>query len=116
MVEDEPTMLQSVSKMLRRRGFLMVEASDGSAANSLLQDERNAIDVMLLDVTIPGKSSREVFDEARRLRPALKVILTSAYSEELVGSSLNWMLADGFIRKPYQIDSLELLIEQVLNK
>ena len=115
LVEDEPTLLLSVSRMLRKRGFLTVEASDGPAAISLIQDERNAIDVMLLDMTLPGTPSREVFDEARRLRPHLKVILTSAYREDAVSSSPTWLVADGFIRKPYQIDSLEQLIEQILS-
>ena len=70
---------------------------------------------MLLDMTIPGKSSREVFTEARRLRPDIKIILTSAYSEEVASSSLSGPCVDEFIRKPYQIDSLEQLIERVLS-
>jgi len=115
MVEDEPTMLLSVSKMLRKRGFTILEASDGSAAIRLLQSEGNTIDIMVLDVTIPGKSSRDVFAEARRFHPDIKIILTTAYSEGVAGSSLSWPRVEGFIRKPYEIGSLEQLIERVMS-
>jgi PleD family two-component response regulator len=56
LVEDEPTLLLSVSRMLRKRRFSTLEASDGSAAIGLLQDQGNPIDVMVLDMNIPGKS------------------------------------------------------------
>src|SRR6202040_2747777 len=81
VVEDEEVLRVAVSKALRKRGFSVIEASDGSAGMDLIRKHKEDIDVILLDVTLPGRSSREIFDEVRRLRPNLKVILTSAYDK-----------------------------------
>jgi len=56
----------------------VVEASDGSAALGLIRANKDSINVVLLDVTLPGMLSREVFEETQRIRPDLKVVLTSA--------------------------------------
>ena len=84
VVEDEPALLLAVSKLLQRRGFSVIQASDGSSALELIRTRQGRIDAMLLDVTLPGASSREVLEEAERLRPDLVAILTSAYSHESI--------------------------------
>jgi CheY-like chemotaxis protein len=66
---------------------------------------------MLLDFTLPGVSSREVLQEVKRLRPDLLVILTSAYSRESVATSLAGLGFENFIRKPFQIEDLMVLLE-----
>ena len=50
----------------------------------LLRTRKNDMDVILLDVTLPGISSRKIFEEAQRVRPDPKVILTSAYGKETI--------------------------------
>ena len=54
--------------MLRQRGFEVLEAADGSVAINLLRANRGKIDVILLDMTIPGASSREFVAEAANSR------------------------------------------------
>ena len=66
----------------------MVGAGDGSAAVHLLRSHPRQIDLILLDMTLPGTPSREVIAEAQRTRPSVKVVLTSAYSREMVAQSL----------------------------
>ena len=70
---------------------------------------------MLLDITLPGVSSREVFEEAQRLRPDLVVILTSAYSQESVAASFSGLKFAHFIRKPFHIDDLVSLLRDTLS-
>jgi len=72
--------------------------------------------VMLLDVTLPGVSSREVFEQTRHLRPNLKVILTSAYGREAVDASLPGLRVERFIRKPFQFVDLLGLIQDALSR
>jgi PleD family two-component response regulator len=78
IVEDEDTLRYSVSRMLRKRGFSVLEAGDGDLAVNLIRARDEEIAVVLLDLTLPGKSSLEVFEELQRTRPGVKVILTSA--------------------------------------
>ena len=70
--------------------------------------------MMLLDVTLPGMSGREVFEQARRLRPDLKIILTSAYSRETVDASFAGLRVESFVRKPFQLAELLQLLRVAL--
>jgi CheY-like chemotaxis protein len=114
VVEDESVLRFAISKMLRKSGFRVIEAIDGSSALELVRTHENEIDLMLLDVTLPGVSSREVFEEARFRRPKLKVILTSAYSRETVEGAFAGLPVNRFIRKPFQIVDLIGLLQDVM--
>ena len=115
LVEDEETLRTSVSKMLSRRGFSVVGAGDGSAAVDLLRSHPGKIDIILLDMTLPGTPSREVIAEAQRTRPAVKIVLTSAYSRETVAQSIDAPIVKGFIRKPFQVGDLLQLLRTTLD-
>jgi len=75
---------------------------------------KDEIDLILLDLTLPERSSRQVFEEALRVRPGVKVILTSAYSKETVDASFTGLRMPHFIRKPFQLDELLHLLGQAL--
>ncbi|HEY6342686.1 MAG TPA: ATP-binding protein [Bryobacteraceae bacterium] len=111
VVEDENALRQAVSKMLTRHGFSVMEARDGSVALDAIRGQHNPIDVLFLDMTVPGASGREVLDEARRLRPEMKVIVTSAYPKEMAAASLQTTI-EPFIRKPYRLDDVVELIRR----
>jgi PAS domain S-box-containing protein len=113
VVEDEDTLRSATVKMLRRSGLCVLEASDGTTAIAAIRGDI-AIDVLLLDVTLPGTSSREVLAEARRRRPAMRAIVTSAYSEEFALASLQAHV-ERFIRKPYSLRDLVGLVRQTLS-
>jgi two-component system cell cycle sensor histidine kinase/response regulator CckA len=110
LVEDEELLRLAVAKMLRKGGFTVLEAGDGRTAVDLFQANQTAVDVVLLDMTLPRMSGREVLVELRRIRPGVKVILTTAYSEDTallnVGEQRPW----SFIRKPYGLAQLAELL------
>ncbi|MEO8371568.1 MAG: ATP-binding protein [Candidatus Solibacter sp.] len=111
IVEDEEALLSAVSKLLQRRGFSVLQASNGSAALELIRTFKGQIDAMLLDFTLPGASSRTVLEAARMLRPDLLAILTSAYSRESVTGSLTGLTIEHFIRKPFHIEDLVRVLQ-----
>ena len=114
VVEDEAPLRQAVTKMLGKSGFEVLEAADGTSAIDLVRANRGKIDVILLDATIPGASSAEVAAEAAKAEPAMKVILTSAYSQEMLAPPMNESEVRGFIRKPFQLrDLVETLRDAV---
>jgi PAS domain S-box-containing protein len=100
LVEDEESLRHAVSKILRRDGITVLEAPDGAAALEMLGNHE--ITVMLLDVTLPGMASPEVFREAKQLRPDVRVILTSAYGAERVAAMFAGFGPQPFLRKPYR--------------
>ena len=106
IVEDEAPLRIPVAAMLRKSGFEVFEAADGSSAINLLRANGSEIDVILLDMTIPGPSSREVVAEAAKVRPDINVILTSAYSREMIADAIDAPQIRDFIRKPYKFGDL----------
>ena len=114
LVEDEESLRIPASKMLRSKGFSVLEAGDGHAAVDLFRVHQSAIGVVLLDLTLPGLSGKEVLAEVRRIRPGVKVILTTAYSEEMVVNTVGGQRDWAFIRKPYRITDLVQLLRTVL--
>ncbi len=115
IVEDEETLRRAISTGLRKRGFSVIEAGDGSVALDLIRAHENEIDIILLDVTLPGASSREVFEEALRVRPNVNVIITSAHDEETVAVCYSGLGANHFIRKPFGLDDLVRLFGTALS-
>jgi DNA-binding response OmpR family regulator len=114
VVEDEDLLRLAVAKTLRKRGFTVVEASDGSAAMNLIRANTESIDLLLLDVTLPGLSSREVLEETRGIRPDLTVALTSAYGKETVDATFAGLGVRHFIQKPFQLDDLVAFLQGAL--
>ena len=92
--------------MLRKTGFEVLEATNGSSAIDHLRADGVKIDAILLDMTIPGASSREVVAEAVNAKPNIKVILTSAYSQETIDGATNPPQVHSFIRKPFRLRDL----------
>lgn len=111
LIEDEDALRIAVAKMLKKRGFFVVEAADGSTAVDLLRDSQCDIDVILLDLTIPGTGSLEVAAESARLRPETKIVITSAYSREASSDFLKIPQVAGYLRKPFHAAELVDLLQ-----
>ena len=114
-VEDEEMLRNSVAKMLRKGGFSVLEAGDGTAAMHLIRLHGEEIALVLLDVTLPGMPSRDVFEETRRVLPGMPIVLTSAYGQHVVDSAFADLRIDYFIRKPYQLGALVDLIRDAIS-
>jgi CheY-like chemotaxis protein len=106
VVEDEEILRQAAAKGLRKRGFEVLEAANGSAAIEVLRARGSRIDVILLDMTFPGNSIHEVVGEYAKARPDSRVVLTSAYSEEMARATMSAPQIRAFIRKPFRLADL----------
>jgi len=116
-VEDEETLRLSVSKLLQKRGFGVIIAENGHAAVDLFRDHAEDIDIVLLDLTLPGMSGLEVFQELRGLKPDVKITFTSGYDPQGItpGSAFSEEVLSNFIRKPYRIDELVHVLHEALD-
>jgi CheY-like chemotaxis protein len=106
VVEDDDALRVALAQILSRRSFETLDAANGTDAINLLRAKSIKIDMMLLDVTIPGPSSHDVAAVAAEVRPGLKVVLTSAYDEKTVRTKVGAPQNCGFIRKPFQVEEL----------
>ena len=115
VVEDDALLRRAVSSGLRKKGLEVIEATDGTSAIQLIREDQQEFNVILLDITLPGASSLEVFQEARLAHPDLEVIFTSAYSRETSEASLAGLRIERFIRKPFQLGDLMGILKDALS-
>ncbi len=116
LVDDEPAIRESLEAALENFGMRVLSAIDGRDALECFRQHADTIDLVLMDLTMPHMDGREAFLEMRRLRPGVKVILSSGYNEqESIQSFLGKGLA-GFIQKPYQLSELRKLVANTLER
>lgn len=114
VVEDEPRVRQLVAKVLRRRGFVVLEAEDAEAAIRLFGDQAVDISLLLTDVVMPGMNGRDLADSLSAAHPDLKVIFMSGFGEaELSDRGVAGVGAE-YITKPFTPEVLSMMVEGVL--
>ena len=112
VVEDEEILRLAVSKMLRKEHFSVIEAGDGTTGANLFLVNEARIDVVLLDLTLPGMSGSDVLKEMQRIRPDVKVVLTTAFNQDSALSSIGEERPWGYVQKPYQFRELISLLRK----
>ena len=114
IVEDDPTLRQALTFNLTREGYEVTSAADGEAALEAARSDR--LDLVLLDVMLPGMSGVEVLRVLRREGIATPVIILSAKGDEIdrvVGLKVG---ADDYVAKPFSRPELLARIEAVLRR
>jgi PAS domain S-box-containing protein len=113
LVEDEESLRVPIAKTLRNEHFAVIEAVDGSSAIRLLSEHKNEIDLILLDLSIPGSTSREVMETAQQIRPDVKVLIMSAHNENIARNSIDLEKTTAYIRKPFRLAELVRMIREI---
>lgn len=106
VVDDEEEIREVIKLVLEGRGMRVLVAEDGPEGLRLFGERSDDIDVVLLDMTMPGMSGGEVFAGMQRIDPNVRVLLTSGYSEENILARYGPAGAAGFVHKPYTTDTL----------
>lgn len=106
IVDDEEAVRAVTRGALEREGAMVEEAADGQEALQILSRAPDAIDLVLLDVTMPGMSGYETLDALRLIREDMPVVMISGYMEP--GVSLEARGAENvrFLHKPFRVDAL----------
>jgi len=114
-VEDEEMVLQVNAKMLRRLGYTVIEAGEGCTAVDLFKKNGAEIDLVVLDMIMPGMGGGDVFEQIKKLNPFVKVLLTSGC--DINGEALRVLSegCDGFIQKPYSLEELSFKIKDIIS-
>jgi DNA-binding response OmpR family regulator len=116
LVEDEDTLRLAISMALRKRGFSVLAASDGRAAVDIFRANAKDIGVVLLDLTLPGISGRDVFGQIRVIKPDVRIVLTSAYDQKTAGSVTFGERHASFLPKPYAFADLMRGLQDALSE
>ncbi|MBI2515713.1 MAG: CHASE domain-containing protein [Opitutae bacterium] len=114
LIDDEPAVRQVAAAVLTRHGAKVIEAADGAEALSQCRQHAGAIDLILLDLTMPGLSGEETLRRLRLLDHRQKVVVMSGYSETETMRRCSSLGATGFLAKPFEIDALLARVRQHL--
>ena len=115
VVEDEPSLRELMREILERRGYKVLEASDGLEALQRVTEYPEPIDLVITDVVMPGMRGWEVCEKLRRLRPELKVIYISGYTDDPMLDRRLMGDRAAFVQKPFTPDVLTRKVRDVLD-
>jgi DNA-binding NtrC family response regulator len=113
-VDDDETILAVSSRMLARLGFDVITARDGRLAMELFSRDPGAIELVVLDLTMPHMGGEEAYREMRRLKRDVRVLLSSGYSEREVTQKFAGKGLAGFIQKPYRANDFAAKVRLAL--
>jgi len=105
VVDDEPAVRAVVSRMLGRAGYIVFEAEDGQSGIDELSANRAAIDLVLLDLNMPGLSPEDAVRGIHVCAPEIPLLLMSGYTEHVAEDMVHIHPSD-FIQKPFSVDEL----------
>ncbi|HRK69419.1 MAG TPA: response regulator, partial [Hyphomonas sp.] len=116
VVEDDATVREHVVAQLKALGYHVLQASSGAMAMEVLMQAQD-IDLLFTDVVMPGgMGGRDLADAARRLRPDLKVLFTSGYTENSIVHDGRLDSGVKLLSKPYRRKQLASKIREVLDE
>ncbi|HSO19777.1 MAG TPA: response regulator, partial [Desulfosarcina sp.] len=115
LVDDEKMVLDVGAAMLQRLGYTVHAAQSGEAALRLYENLGPTIDLVILDMVMPGMGGGEVFDRLKAMNPDIKVILSSGYSIEGQASDILARGCAGFIQKPFNLAQLSEKVTMTLS-
>ena len=114
IVDDEPLVLKVGGQMLRALGYEVVCAPGGAEAVDMYREDGQHIDLVLLDMMMPGMDGRECFHALREINPDIKVILSTGFGRDGKAQELLDEGIRGFVQKPYRLAHLSVAIANVL--
>ena len=116
LVEDEPIILGLTAQMLRSLGYTVLEASNGDEALRVSQTYSEIpIHILLTDLVLPKLSGQRVAEQLVRLRPGIKVLFTSGYTEHVVVQHGRLAYDVAFLQKPFTYTTLARKVREVLD-
>ena len=116
LVEDEEVVLDVGVQMLQHFGYAVLPAASGQEALQIYAENKDKIDLVILDMVMPDMGGRAVYDRLKQCNSTVKVLLSSGYSLSGEASEIMKSGCNGFIQKPFNIKELTAQIDHILQQ
>ena len=116
VVEDEVNLRRLTRQFLENQGYDVVEAADGAAAVQICVAHQGAIHLLLTDVIMPGMNGRELAQRVSEIRPNMKVLYMSGYTENAIGHNGTLDAGITLLQKPFTLQALKAKVREVLDQ
>jgi len=114
VVDDEDSVRAVAAAFFRVLGFTVLEAVSGEEGLEVFARHRDEINLVLLDMSMPGKDGAETFADLRVMRGDLRVLMTSGYNEQMAIQRLEGQGIAGFLQKPFLLDEFTRAVRAAL--
>jgi CheY-like chemotaxis protein len=115
LIDDELINLEVGGELLESLGYRVYLAGNGQEGLAIYEEKRDEIDMVILDMVMPGISGGETFDRLRKSDPDVRVLLCSGYSINGQAQNILDRGCNGFIQKPYKMSHLSQKIRELLD-
>jgi len=116
IIEDERAVLDATKEILEVLGYKVFAAGSGQEAVATYLEKKNQIDLVLLDMILPGMSGEAAFFQLRDADPGVKIILSSGYGVNERIRNIMDRGCNGFLQKPFDMNKLSRKIREVLDR
>ncbi|MFC1476844.1 PAS domain S-box protein [candidate division KSB1 bacterium] len=114
VVDDEKNVRNLARDMLKGIGYDVLLARSGKEAIRIFKKDKDRIDVVVLDIIMPGLSGKETYEALKEIDPGVKVLLSSGYSRDDQAAEIMKDGTIGFIQKPYKMEGLSKAVADAL--
>jgi signal transduction histidine kinase/ActR/RegA family two-component response regulator len=114
LAEDNQIVRSLTRDVLMEFGYKVIEAADGAEALTKFMENKHGINLLIIDVIMPKKNGREVYEEAKKRNPDIKVLFTSGYPADLIQKQGVLEKGLNFISKPSSPQELLKKVREVL--
>jgi PAS domain S-box-containing protein len=114
LIDDEKMVLEVGTKILKKLGYMVFDAHGGREGVRILEEYKDRIDLVILDMVMPDMNGEETFARIREIRPDIKILLASGYSIDGEASRMVEKGCDAFIQKPFKVNDLSSTIRELL--
>ncbi|MDH4231863.1 MAG: PAS domain S-box protein [Nitrospirota bacterium] len=115
VAEDNEDVRKLERKVLEGVGYTVIEAVDGEDAINKFEENKERIQLALLDVIMPKKSGKEVYDRIKKVKPGMKILFTSGYTSDVISTKGILEEKMSFISKPVSPNDLLVKIREILD-
>jgi CheY-like chemotaxis protein len=116
LIDDEEMIIKVGEELLQELGYEVLTARSGQEAIEVYQKNAGQIDLVIMDMIMPGMGGGETFDRLKRINRDIKVLLSSGYSINGQASKILERGCDGFIQKPFNLIQLSDKIQSIIIK
>jgi two-component system cell cycle sensor histidine kinase/response regulator CckA len=114
LIDDEELILEVGGALLKKMGYRVLTAADGRAGLEVYQQNREAVDIVILDLIMPDIGGGEVYERLKAVDSNVKVLLSSGYSINGQAAEILKRGCNGFIQKPFRPHELSKKIRDIL--
>lgn len=115
LVDDEEIILDVDVQLLEALGYTVLKAKGGREAVEIYKENKDKINIVLLDIIMPDMSGGQVYERIKEINPDIKVLLSSGYNIEGQATEILERGCDGFIQKPFNMKELSHSISKILD-